>query len=271
MIKLTRKRWAFLSITVVIVVVVGLILPTVVVSWAPLAHWTCETGSVVAHEYDTWVPAVLVNSPYGGNASGLGKMPWSFPGAWNGPPPANGSMSIGMETSTSNGTSAGAFFIVNVSVSDTMTVLVAGPGANSRCSSPVTVAIESPAEYATASHRIPAPSNLSNVGEATNVSVDGRVNASFSVNFDNGFEQATEPSVSTCGGPSQTIPVSATGFQISFNVTIGDAVYLFPYTLPFLQSFQYTFPANAGTWQVDNLSAPGGPGGGWAFSYSACP
>jgi hypothetical protein len=42
-------------------------------------------------------------------------------------------------------------------------------------------------------------------------------------------------------------------------------------TVTVTADFEYTFPSDSGVWGVDNLSAPGGPGGGWAFSYTPCP
>jgi len=39
-----------------------------------------------------------------------------------------------------------------------------------------------------------------------------------------------------------------------------------------VMNFTYTFPSDGGSWAIDNLSASGGPGGGWAFSYlGPCP
>ncbi|MGC2034334.1 MAG: hypothetical protein WA761_02675 [Thermoplasmata archaeon] len=60
------------------------------------------------------------------------------------------------------------------------------------------------------------------------------------------------------------------GLPVKLLFTENEQNFSVPYVLPFTEQYTYTFPANFGTWQVDNLSAPGGPGGGWAFSYSPC-
>jgi hypothetical protein len=56
-----------------------------------------------------------------------------------------------------------------------------------------------------------------------------------------------------------------------FPVSLSDRTVQVPFIIPVTESYHYTFPANFGIWEVDNLSAPGGPGGGWAFSYEPCP
>jgi hypothetical protein len=89
--------------------------------------------------------------------------------------------------------------------------------------------------------------------------------------FHQGFIQANAPPVSTCGGPAQIVPVRSLSLDTWIPFEWGGAEQLASLALPIAQAFSFEFPANFGTWQVDNLSAPGGPGGGWAFSYSPCP
>jgi len=68
-----------------------------------------------------------------------------------------------------------------------------------------------------------------------------------------------------------SLPVRTLGLSVSFRIDLGNQSFWIATELPFTEQYHYSFPANFGTWQVDNLSAPGGSGGGWAFSYSPCP
>jgi hypothetical protein len=91
--------------------------------------------------------------------------------------------------------------------------------------------------------------------------------------FLNGFDTPDSGSISTCGEPAQSLPlVTSTHLTLWAHFASDGQNYSVPFNLPIVESqFHYWFPANFGTWQVGNLSASGGPGGGWAFSYSPCP
>jgi hypothetical protein len=238
-----------------------------------LTHTTCEVGSRVAYPNDTWIPAVLVNSPFGGNASGMGIMNWDFPGAWNGPPPAPGqTLKVGMGTGDLNGTAGGAFFTVSLSVFQSRTVTQAGPGMNLPCTASVQLDLQAPQTYAEAGARVTTVSNLTDAGEADNATLFAGLNGSIQspAFFDNGFTRANTNEISTCGQQGKTVPAAMQGLGVTFHVAAINQTYLIPETLPFTEVFSYTFPGDFGNWQVDNLSEPGGPGGGWAFSYSPC-
>lgn len=256
-----------------VAVAVGLAAPTFVGSWAPLAHWTCQDQALVAHETDRWIPTVLVNSPYLGSASGNGSMNWTFPGAWNGPPPPSGHiLRTGWGTSAKNGTAAAALFTANASLYQLGNETQWGPGANVRCTQPFAVAFQSPTIYAATTARIHTQSNLSDVGEADNASAYASPSNVSRVAFiNNSFSQANSQNISTCGAPALTRPFQSDFLTVDIPFTIDGQTIALPYVLPFTESFNYTFPANGGVWQVDNLAiGPGAPGGGWAFSYSPC-
>jgi len=89
--------------------------------------------------------------------------------------------------------------------------------------------------------------------------------------FIDNFAVANRGNVSTCGTSAQNLLTFATSVAVRIPFSVGNQNYTLAYTIPFLLSYHYLFPGNFGTWQIDNLSAPGGPGGGWAFSYSPCP
>ncbi len=236
-----------------------------------LTHTTCEVGSRLANLTDAWIPAVLVNSPFGGNASGVGIMNWDFPGAWNGPPPAPGqALKVGMGTGAMNGTTGGAFFTVSISVLESRTATRAGPGMNLPCTAAVQLELQAPQTYAEAGAGVTTVSNLTDAGEADNATLFAGLNGSIQspAFFENGFTRANMNEISTCGQPGQTIPATMQGLSATFHVNAINQTYLIPDTLPFTEVFSYTFPGDFGTWQIDNLSAPGGPGGGWAFNFA---
>jgi hypothetical protein len=89
------------------------------------------------------------------------------------------------------------------------------------------------------------------------------------VNFNNSFYRATQ-FVDTCGAGQERLGLASTHLSITIPVEIDGQGIPISTTVNVLSNYTYTFPANGGVWAVDNLSAPGGPGGGWAFSYTPC-
>ena len=249
--------------------VAGLVVFSLMGTWAPLFHWTCTNQTQLAHEANAFVPVVLVNSPYGGSASGNGSMAWNFPGAWNGAPPPPGNVfRIGWGTSASNGTTVGAFYTVNVSLYRVADVVQWGAGSNNRCTGQVRIELQAPSIYGVTSAFVPTPSNLSDMGEATNVTIyTAQAVARTTPTFDNSFNASNRENISTCGAAPLVLPVITSSLTVFFRFSVVGQTYSVPYVLPFLESFNYSFPANFGTWQIDDLSVPGGPGGGWAFNY----
>lgn len=87
------------------------------------------------------------------------------------------------------------------------------------------------------------------------------------ITFANGFTAANSPDVSTCGDPARAVPVNSTYLTLWVNFNF-QGIHTVLFHMPLIEEeFVYSFPANFGTWAIDNLSAPGGPGGGWAFDY----
>jgi len=197
-------------------------------------------------------------------------MSWTFPGAWNGAPPHPGeTFMTGWGTNASNGTASAVLFTVSAEAYATENTTVWGPGSNVHCSSEYDVELESPTTYGATSTWISTPSNLTDAGEANNVSVYAELSSvSSQVFFSNGFSQSNAQSISTCGGSVLTLPVRSNFLTIRIPFVIGGQSTLLAYSLPFEEEYNYTFPGSGGTWQIDNLSAPGGPGGGWAFNYT---
>lgn len=204
----------------------------------------CVPGPIVAIVNDTETPAVLLNSPWDASRAdsstanlrlGNGTVETFF--AWNGSVwgaynVTNWTVRIGIET-RSNGPSCSSTFFLSREQ----------PGGG--------VAL-TPGFYMNDSQE---PGYI-RVGNPLTIPVY----------YWNGYYHQTFQ-VSTCGsGPvfrnltSDRITVGVPFTYHGVNETVN-------VTLPALNSYGYVFPADGGTWAVDNLSAPGGPGGGWAFSY----
>ncbi len=252
---------------------IAVVLPTLLGGWAPLEHWSCADVQLVDHAVDVLVPGVLVNSPYLGYASGTVFASWTDPGFWTGPPPSPG-QSLGFSSTlrnVTNGSVGGLFYAVNVSVYHTVTVLVLGPGPTDRCLSPLRAEIQQPSHPGFVAVTLPTLANQSDAFEPTTLtpSASGVRFASPAAYFHNGFGKASQ-NLDTCSGIGIGASVISNHETVLFNATWDGQSVLVPYTFHLTQQFIYHFPAG-GIWAVDNLSAPGGPGGGWAFSYSACP
>lgn len=251
---------------VAVVVVVGLAVPTWIGGWALLAHTACISGGVVSTQI-AWAPLSLENSPYGGLARVNATVPSDTFGS-----ATTGSMLVG--GGETNGSIWGAFWQVVVGVSPLQNQTVWGPGTNVRCTAPFTVAlltVSHPQVYtgeifSWLGGPLFGPNSTSDLSEPTMYNLSSSVNAS-SLYFSNGFHTANAQNVSTCDGRAQLIPVRSSQFTVWVRYTSSGKSTAIPFTMPSLQRFSYSFPANFGTWQVDNLSAPGGPGGGWAFNY----
>lgn len=265
---LTRRRSAVIGVIVATVAIVALITPTYLAGWAPLAHWTCSLTGQTSTQVD-WVPISLANSPYGGTVFVNASVP-SGPFGSGTPPLLAG----GGET---NGTVWGAFWEVEVTVWRQENTTTWGPGPNVRCSGAYSVSLLSatPPQIYTGEifdwvgGPIFGPNSTTDHSEPTVYNLSSGSNAS-SLGFSNGFSLANAPSVTTCGSGPQSIAVRSSGLTVRiFNETNG-AEYLISMAMPTTQIFHYTFPGDFGTWQIDNLSVPGGPGGGWAFSYAPC-
>ena len=259
---------AILATALAAVVIVALFTLTAIGGWAPFLHWTCHTEDAVAKLTNYYIPAVLVNSPYGGQAWGNGTFPATFPGIWNGPPPA-GVTNVSYGTGALQGQALGALFSVNVSVYSLANVTEWGPGTSARCSYAFEAVLLSPGLYAEAGGGILGANNASDSSEPPYALIyEGTQSQVRSVLFDNAYGDANVAAISTCGGPSRSLtPILSSYLSVWFPVTVQGKNLTVPFVIPVAESYHYWFPANFGTWDVDNLSAPGGPGGGWAFSY----
>jgi hypothetical protein len=229
----------------------------------------CVLGSQVAELPNYLIPAVLVNSPFGGNATGFGLVPSNFPGAWEGAPPENVT-AVGFGSGASNGTAESAFFTVNVSVFSLVNVTQMGSPSNLTCALGDAVVLRSPSLYGLEGGLIMGPNNTSDRDEPTSAALPSFGIQPQSLIFNNSFFSSNLPNITTCGGLAQSRgPIATDGLSVWSPILIGGVLHVLPYRLPFQQTFRYSSPANFGTWEVDNLGA-GPNGGGYAFSYTPC-
>jgi len=254
-----RRTAAVVGTAVSCLIIVALFLPTVAGGWAPVLHWTCQRGAR-ALDQRVYIPAQLLNAPYGGWVWGNVTLP---PGM--GIRGSDTELILG--TSDMNGGVVWSGFEANVTVYSVANQTVWGPGANTRCTAAFAVEWVADGNVATGIPLV-APGSISNQGEPT-VLHPGSSNI---ISFSNGFSDANAANITTCGGAAESFPpVISNHLTLWVSFAIAGQNHTVPFQLPLVESaFHYWFPADFGTWQVDDLSASGGPGGGWAFSYSPC-
>jgi hypothetical protein len=86
------------------------------------------------------------------------------------------------------------------------------------------------------------------------------------VYFSAGFSHETSQ-LTTCGTAASIQNVTSHSIRVGVAYRVSTAWEIVNTTLDEATNYTYSFPANSGTWAIDNLSLPGGPGGGWAFAY----
>jgi hypothetical protein len=236
-------------------------------SLSPFEHAVCvDRGQVSLGYY--FLPAVLVNSPYGGRGWGNGTIAADYPGG-PGYPSDRGAYGGG----SLNGTAEEIWFMVNLSILGFANATEWGLGQNHLCSRGFSVLPLPPyIGPGFGGWGITVVNNLTDSGEAGSANFSGNFAGSpQSPIWNNGFTAANAPSVSTCNNSSPVSRyVQVPGPTVLVPFTESRAHLQASYTLPFAEGFHYVFPPRFGTWAVDNLSAPGGPGGGWAFAYAPC-
>ena len=260
--KLGRRKLVAIS-AIILVTSIALILPTWVAPWAPVFHVVCRNQSSIVTNKQLWAPVVLANSPYGGKTYDNGTIPPSIPSS-----PGYPDAWAALGAPALNGSADAALLLTNIDLFSVQNETVPGPGANTPCQASSDLQflpLAGGGGSGSQASNISIPSVFSDEGEATNASPGAP-----SFVFQNGFSSANSPAVSTCHGPGQTHIAYAPDFKAWVPSGVGNSAKLTPVTLPFAVHFRYVFPPNFGTWQIDNLSAPGGPGGGWAFSYTPC-
>jgi len=233
-----------------VIVAVGMTVVTVGHPRASEPAAECAPGSIVAWVNDTYPPLGVVNSPYNGTASGS-------------VPITNGTLILTL--SPRNGSAFGVFERMNW----TVRIGKATGGFDSSCAG---IYYLNPTDDGT-STTFPLSNqsvfNFTNDSQEPNQS--GITGAGGPVYFYSGFYSPTSE-LSTCGAGTTILHTASSSLQVGVTFSVAGVVHVVNVSIPVQTNYTYTFPANAGAWAIDNLSAPGGPGGGWAFSYlHPCP
>jgi hypothetical protein len=253
----TAALLAGIAIGVVIVVVVA---STSGISL--LSYTVCGRGGTVGTTL-FWTPYSLANAPYLGSSSYAAKFTiFVLDGistvTLSDGQVANGNLSAGFFV-TENWT---LFWMTNDSK--------LGPGTNQPCTSAYG-ADQAPTNFTSSvdGFVLQGPGNTSNVNEPTTYSQPPDKHA-LAV-FGNGFVSANSQPISTCGASAKELNFSSSSFDVSLTVQGPKGSVTAVASVDSQQNFTYYFPANAGTWLVDDLqSNPGITGPGLAFEWQAC-
>jgi|GEM_PF-1387160 hypothetical protein len=236
---------------IVAVLIVGLTLTSPHASVnAPPVTQVCQVGPVVANVTDALTPGVVLNSPYGAPYSDqssvttyLGNGAYLTDFSWNGSvwgvfDFAN--WTIYQETGTSNGSVAcDKQFVALEEATPIGDILPLGMYAND--------------------------SGEPGFFQINDSSYGGPVSGG-PIYYWNAFYHQTSK-LSTCGTNESIQRVTSDHVDVGVPFTYQGSTHMVNATVPEQSTFHYIFPAGLGSWSIDNLSAPGGPGGGWAFSY----
>lgn len=236
-------------LTQVAAIIVGVCAGTTLTLYSlPIQASACGVGPTILAVNPTLTPLLLENSPFNGSGSG----------------------SVWLENHTvqltlpiSNGSVEGYFehigWMVNASESVT--------GSRTDCTGIFSVSHTD--DWTSTTFQL-------NNGSVLNFTNDSQVPGSVALSWTAAaiyihdvFSRSTGR-VSTCGTNASVQHVESTHYTVGLDLTFLGSEHWLNETIAVNASYTYTFPANTGTWLIDNLSAPGGPGFGWAFSYSPC-
>lgn len=207
---------------------------------------SCTPGPIVAFHNNSLTPLLLLNSPYNGSAHGTVTI-------------ENGTLNLTMFANNSGGF-WGYFERIDWTVR-------AGQGSNGADSSCASVFYLTEKDDWTAAglplFNSSSPYYLNDSQEPDSVEISSSGGPTY---FYNQFYAATSK-LSTCGTNASVQTVRSTHTRVGIEFQYAGTSHIVNVTLNESTSYRYDFPADTGTWAIDNLSAPGGPGGGWAFSY----
>jgi hypothetical protein len=234
--------------------------------WGVLSHTECMRGTAITNE-GAWTPFSLVNAPYLGSTVYRAQfMNWGLFGWTN--------VTIGPPGSLTGGNiSAGYFETQNWTVFTQSNRSEIGPGLNQPCRAGYAAAMSHTTfDVSDSGFPLQGPGNTSNADEPTSFSGNGSVSSQFpSAVFANGFGAPNRPSVSTRGQAATERNFSSTSFDVSLTVTGSEGPITTTIVIISNETYTYYFPANGGTWQVDDLQLNAGlRGPGLAFSWQPC-
>ncbi len=245
-----------LAVAIGCVVALGVVGGTLIVS----SHTSCGVGAAIVTE-SFWTPYSLTNAPY------LGSTNYSASFAlFERIGPTQVTLSNG--TLGAGNLSTGYFETQNWTAYTLTNQSEVGSGVDTPCLTGYTaIPSAAPVEISVDGEPLQGPGNTSNLNEPTSFDEHPPASAVFA----NGFVSANLPSISTCGRPAESQSFSSRGFDVLLPFETGQTTLSVVVTIISTESFQYHFPADGGTWIVDDLQdGPGMQGPGLAFSWEPC-
>ncbi|MGA8303211.1 MAG: hypothetical protein WA691_09435 [Thermoplasmata archaeon] len=225
------------------------------------AHAECmDRGSVGTALF--WTPFDLANAPYLGSTTYSASFEVYEP---------FGLTRVTDNDNLSNGNlSAGYFQTENWTVFAQANITESGIGLDNPCAAPFGAA-PSPTNFTSSfgGFVLQGPGNTSNVNETTSFPLAPADHPP--ATFANGFVSANLPPVSTCGTSGRMLNFSSSSFDVSLTIPAPTGLLKTTVSVTSNQKFEYSFPANGGTWLVDDLQENSGlRGPGLAFSWEPC-
>ncbi len=281
----SSKLWSVLGATVgVTIVITSLVLGHP--GWGLFSHTECQVNQKLGN-FTVWVPSAVAAAPYHGSVSGKVVI-------WGKMPGGNASVSLNYTPVTNGNVTAFIVGFENWTVFSIRNVTMTGPGPESTCSSSM-IAYFSPNPAQGLRHggttawpmysQLVSDSGLADGLNGSQLCAQVQ-NTTYSAcgvgaQFDLNFHEASGM-VNTCGstqghvvrdfsqgwpvtapfiwnGHSNVVPLDPNGAN-SANYANGTYAW-----------YNYTFPANGGIWQYDDLTKTSSTGAGLVFSYSPCP
>jgi hypothetical protein len=256
-------------------------------NWIDSQHTYCQLGSQPLSNATVWLPVSIVAAPFGGFEEGRTTV-WSTS-------PAGGAR-ISETTGVQSGNlSAYLVFFANISLYAQTNVSLSGHGPGQACLSSI-IGIPSPDPPQDTHTGLTTFWSVDNSSPESDVALSSTLNASqlcqqvendtsstcaLSSSFDLNFERATGD-VDTCGQSNETVlHVRADSWPVGLSVLLGEKNVTIPIDEAGVPSphyangsedwYNYTFPPNFGSWQIDNLSETSDTGTGDVFEYAPCP
>jgi hypothetical protein len=265
-----RKRRVVVGSVATAVVLIALVASSFATGFGIPYHSSC-TSSPRGTTDAFWLPLALLNAPYGGE----GFLNSTFQASTVGYPNSTG-LGESVSGGIANGTVWGGFVHDEATVYSLTNSTVLGPGPNTWCRSAYRIALAAVHPVDSFSGQIFTWPGGPSFGPALSDAAEpdlynfSTASGDATSTFRNAFYAANSAEVSTCNGRSASRVVHVDGITTWIGLSSGGQSRALSLVVPVHEQFHYVFPADFGTWQIDNLSEPGGPGGGWAFSYAPC-
>ena len=253
--------------------------------WGFFSHTECRAEQSLGN-VTVWVPSAIAAAPYLGSESGSVAI-------WGSAP--IGKLVISQPTSVANG-SVEAYYVgfVNWTIYSTQNFSVAGPGPETPCAASMIGHFSpNPAQglrsggvtsWSVASDQVSdteLPTELNASALCAEVENSSDSACAVGAQFDLDFHEATG-TVNTCSqDQAQIVSVFSQEWPVTAPFDRNGHSYSVPldpsaentasYSNGTYAWYNYTFPANGGIWQYDNLAETSSTGAGLVFSYSPCP